>query len=331
MGRALLIIARLLAALLVAGVAVWGALALWYRLPGPGLAGSAAAALWLLASLIALYALLGSRWRPLIAYAALFAAILVWWAGIAPRNDKDWAPDVARSLTGEVEGHELHLANVRDFDWRSETQVAERWEDASFDLDDLESLDLFASYWGGPSIAHTIISFGFKDGRHLAFSVEVRRRRGEAYSTIAGLFKEDELAIIAATERDVVRVRSNVRGEDVRLFRLRVTPEEARRALVALVEEANDIAARPRFYDTLTTNCTTVLLQLARRLGRALPFDWRIMLTGYLPDYGYDQGLLDRDLPLAELRERGRIRERALAADAGGDFSRLIREGVPGP
>jgi hypothetical protein len=220
---------------------------------------------------------------------------------------------------------------VRNFTWRSDTDFDQRWEQRSFDLSRITDVDLIMSYWAGEAIAHTIVSFGFADGARLAFSIETRKAVGEAYSPIAGFFKEYELAIVAADERDVVRVRSNVRGEDVRIYRLRTSPADARVLLGEYVAEANQLAQAPRFYNTLTANCTTLVFGMVRVIRPGLKLDARVLLSGYLPDYVYDLGAVDTSMPLAELRERARIHGRAIRADADPDFSARIRDGIPVP
>ena len=175
-----------------------------------------------------------------------------------------------------------------------------------------------------------LLTFGFSDGRQLVFSIEIHRKRGGVYSVLSGFFKENELTIIGAGERDIIRSRSNIPGEDAQLFNLQAAAQRGRELFQELVAEANDLAAKPRFYNTITQNCTTVLYRLARNLNASQPLDWRIILSGYLPDYAYKNGVLDRDLPLAELCECGRINERARAADQSGDFCPLIGVGVPG-
>jgi hypothetical protein len=128
----------------------------------------------------------------------------------------------------------------------------------------VSNVDLILSYWAGEAIAHLIVSIGFDDGTRLAFSIQTRKSRGEEYSTIAGFFRQYELSIIAADERDVVRVRSNVRGEDVRIYRLRMPPMYAKGLLREYVAEANDVARSPRWYNTLTGNCTTLAFGMIR-------------------------------------------------------------------
>jgi hypothetical protein len=318
--------------LAIALTTLWSALALWYRLPFPELVKYLAAGSFGLLGLLVFIALFG-RWRirAFAAFIIAFAALLVWWSTILPVRDADWAPDVARQVTGVRNGDLLTLTNVRDFDWRSNTDFTERWTTRTYDLSKLQSLDMFMSYWAGPDMAHVILSFGFEGGEQLAWSIEVRRRNGGAFSPIGDLFKSNPLVIVAATEPDVVGLRSNIRGEDVQLYRLRTPPQAARTLLLEYVADANRLSKTPTFYNSLTTNCTTTIFKMIRAVGDKIPFDWRLIVNGYLPDYVYDRGALDTRRSLEELRAAANIDERAKAAGLSDDYSRAIRVGVPSP
>jgi hypothetical protein len=327
--RALRWMGTAVAGLAMLFVGLWGSLAIRFRLvPTPPLREVLAAGLLLLA-LAAIVCLVLRRWRIVALYAVCFAAVFGWWAALQPSNDRVWADDVARMASGTVEGNRLVVRNVRNFLWRSDTDFDARWETRSYDLDTLTGLDLIMSYWAGESIAHAIVSFGFADGQRLAFSIEIRKEKTETYSALAGFFRAYELAFIAADERDVVGVRTNVRDEDVRIYRLRMPPPQARALLLEYVAEANDLARTPRFYNSLTTNCTTQIFRMVRALQPGLPLDYRVLLTGYVPDYVYDLGGLGTSVPFQALRDRSHIRGKADRIDP--DFSRKIREGVPKP
>ena len=320
--------ARLGASLLIGLAAVWGGMALWYRAPGGTIGRTFALALWC----AFVVGVLAAAWRghtaAVAAFAAGFAGLLVWWANIAPSRHHDWSDDVSRITTGTVDGERVTLHDVRNFDWRTQTDYTPRWETRSYDLDLLCSVDMVMSYWRGPSIAHMLISFGFTDGAQVVFSVEIRRRKTQAFSEVGGFFKEFELAIIAADERDVIRLRTNVRGERVFMYRLGLPRNAMRLFFLSYVDAANRLEHTPRFYHTITGNCTTLVYRMMRRIVPRLPLHYRLLFSGYMPEYVYAVGGLDKRRSLDQLRESGYITERARAVGNGTDFSAAIRRGI---
>ncbi|MEP6546377.1 MAG: DUF4105 domain-containing protein [Gammaproteobacteria bacterium] len=320
----------LLGSLVVGLAAIWGALALWYQAPGGQALKTLSVFLWAGFSLALLVALWQGRTAlALAAFAVVFGGLLIWWQRIAPSNDRIWADDVAQMTTGTFDGERVTLHNVRNFEWRSNTDYTQRWETRDYDLDRLNSLDMIMSYWSGAAIAHLLISFGFDDGAHVVFSVEIRREKHESFSEIGGFFKEFELSILAADERDVVRVRTNVRGEDDYLYRIHMPVPEIRALFLSYIDQANSLVKKPRFYNTITVNCTTLVYHMMKHIIGYLPLDYRLVLSGYIPEYVYRVGGLDNRFSLAELRALGRITERAKKADLSSSFSADIREGIP--
>ncbi|MGO3743105.1 Lnb N-terminal periplasmic domain-containing protein [Kerstersia sp.] len=331
-------LSRGLAACLLAGFVLWGALALWYQ------AGAVwrwpALVLWLCIGLHAVFRLAAGRkpgqsqaqrrvWR----YSMLLAALLLlgWWSRLQPSHDRIWADDVAHLLEAEVSGNHVTLHNVRNFDWRSATDYTPRWETREYDLDQLVSADLLLSYWMGPAIAHTLVSFGFADGQQLVFSLEIRKESHESFSAIAGFFRQYEVVLIAADENDIVRVRTNARDEEVQLYRLALTPDQLKTAFLGYLDEAQSIGQRPRFYNTLTSNCTTIVMDLGRQIADGLPLDYRVLLSGYFAEYAYEQGALTPGQDYAALQAAGDITRRARAfSGAPGDFPLAIRQTIPG-
>ena len=323
------ILATLLATLLVGLPAAWGALALWYQTPGTKLKG-AIVMVWVAFSVGVLVALWqGRTGLALLSFATAFAALLIWWHRITPSNDRMWADDVARTTSGSIDGNRVTLRNVRNFDWRSNDDYTQRWETREYDLNKLKSVDMVMSYWDGWAIAHMLISFGFDDDQQVAFSVEVRRQKNRVYSEIGGFFKRDGLSIIAADERDVIRVRTNIRGEDDYLYRIRIPPPAMRSLFLGYVEQADKLVDTPRFYNTITVNCTTLVYDMMRHIIGYLPWSYRLLFNGYLPTYVYQVGGLDQRFSLAELRALGRITERAKQSDRSDTFSADIRKGIP--
>ena len=179
-----------------------------------------------------------------------------------------------------------------------------------------------------------MLSFGFKDGKYLCFSIETRKEVGEGYSAIKGFFKQFELTYIVADERDVVRLRTNYRengkGEDVYLYRLKVPTEFARKVFLDYLREVNSLKDHPEWYRALSTNCTTSILRHTAKFNPDSKLDWRIVVNGYIDEMLYERKRLDQSLPFTELKKRSYINERAKAVKDNEDFSRLIRVGLPG-
>jgi len=325
---------RWLGALVVLAITGWGALALAVVGPGGDKGRLVLAAAYGLSGLAALVALLvhrGMRFA-LPAFAVALVAIGVWWSSIKPSNERDWQPEVARLAYATIDGDLVTVHNIRNFDYRTETDFTPAYYDKTYDLKKLDSVDLVAVYWMGPAIAHLFLSFGFA-GDHLAISIEARKEKGEGYSSVKGFFRQYELYYVVADERDVIRVRTNYRKdppEDVYIYRVVAPIGNARRIFLEYIRRLNGLRDHPEFYNTLTTNCTTAILTNSRVNPDSLPFSTKVLLSGYTPEYAYSKGRLDQGLPFEELHRRSLVNAAGKAADQAPDFSRRIRAGLPG-
>jgi hypothetical protein len=268
-------------------------------------------------------------WRRLPAFWGLLVAVVavsaVWYASIRPSNDRVWAPDVAFGVTGTVEGDIVTLSHVRNFDWSTPDTFTGGWETREYRLSQLTSVDLVSSVWANPAIAHTLMSFGFADGTHVVFSAEIRKQKGEAFTALGGFFRKFDLVLIAADERDILRLRTDVRRERVSLYRLTAPPEMIQRMFLNFVALGNALEARPRLYNTATTNCTTVIWQMAREVQPGLPLDRRVVLSGYIAGYLQRIGLLPADIPLDRIEADALVPPVGPGGDDGAAFSARLR------
>lgn len=264
-----------------------------------------------------------------LVFLAGFAAVLAWWLLAPPSNERHWQPDVALLPFAETDGGLVTIHNIRDIDYLSETDYTVRYYDRTFELAKMRSVDLFVVYWGSPFIAHTMLSFGFEGGEYVCFSIETRKEVGEEYSAVKGFFKQYELIYIAGDERDLVRLRTNYRGEDVYLYRLRASVDLAREVFLDYLRTMNSLKEKPEWYNALTSNCTTNIRGHTAPYNPGARFDWRIIINGYVDRLVYDRGVVDRSLPFEELKKRSLINEKARKAGNNPAFSRLIRKGLP--
>jgi hypothetical protein len=320
--------------LLLASTA-WGALAITICAQLEQTARVAVATSFAFAGLLAIIALLRDGWRSrtLALYAILFGVTLIWWFNLAPSNERDWQADVAILPYATIAGDMINMHNIRNADYRSETDYSLAYYDQRFDLSKLQGVDIVSSYWMGPAIAHVFLSFEFEGGQHLAISIETRKEKSEAYSTIKGFFRQYELYYLVADERDVIRVRSNYRAdppEDVYVYRLQGSLDDGRRVLLEYLRHINNLKKTPLFYNSLTSNCTTSIWLNAQVNPDTVPMSWKILASGYLPEYLYEQGKLKADgLTFSQLQQQSHINARARAADNSPGFSRLIRLPLP--
>ncbi|MBH9982806.1 DUF4105 domain-containing protein [Bartonella sp. B10834G6] len=290
---------------------VWSLFAFFYQLPFNMAGFVLVAVLWLVVGIYALLLEFKNPWKSRILLALMFIGVVIWWSSIKPTLHRDWAPELARSVEATfdpINPDIVHLQNIRNFDWIAPYEGKENWENGTYNVDDLVGLDVYLSYWMGPYIAHTLVGFTFKDGRHLVFSAEIRRTKEQSFSAIGGFFKEFELIMIAAPEEDIIKLRTDIRHENVYRYPIRVGKEKIKNLFLNYLETADKLAHQARFYNTLTANCTTVVFDMARILDPGIPLDWRILFSGQLPSYLYDLKVVNTEKSLKELVDEAHIK-----------------------
>ncbi|MCP1220960.1 DUF4105 domain-containing protein [Acetobacter orientalis] len=237
----------------------------------------------------------------------LFAVFLAWYLTDPPHNDRDWAKEYAVTADATLTNRVAHVTNVRNITYRTTEEYTPHYYTADYALDDLTSLDLVTSYWAGENIAHVFLSFGFKDGRHLAMSIETRRQKRFDYSAIAGFFHHYETFYVTADERDLIGVRTDIRKERVYLYNLALSAQSRERLFVSYLQEIHKLNSHPAWYNTLTDNCTTGILTRAQAKLR-YRLDWRVLLSGHTAALAYDLGLLNTNgMSFAQLKAHSRI------------------------
>jgi Domain of unknown function (DUF4105) len=306
--------------------AIWAIGALYFDFPK---AGPFAAIVFVIAVLISVVFVRGKLLKLGIVFGAC-TLVTGWWLTLKPSNDGAWQPDVAQQAWADVQGDEVTFHNVRNCDYRTETDYTPHWETRTVRVSQITGIDLAVDYWGSPWIAHPIVSFQFADAPPLCFSIETRKKVGQTYSTIGGLYRQFELIYIVADERDVVRVRTNYRKEDIYLYHTTISQARARERFLEYIHSLNVLRNKPRWYNAITTNCTTSI-RTQHPPNERLPWDWRILLNGKADQMLYqDHAFATGGLSFTELKQRSLINERARAADQDPNFSSIIREGLPG-
>lgn len=308
----------------------WSIPAIYFsNLPGPALR-IAAAGLFGIGVPVA-FLVLPNRRRTALVFAVAFLAVLIWWNLIPASNDRDWEPEYAKLPKAEIRGDEITVYNVRNFDYRTAEDFTPRYYDRTYRISELETVDFMKSHWeAGEDVAHTILTFGFRGGEYLAVSVETRRERDEPQTALRGLFKQYELIYVLGDERDLIRLRTNFRKEKVFLYPTTVDGEKVRVVFLDIIETINGLNERPRFYNTLSHNCTTSYLPHLSKIGVADTCDWRLIINGHTDERAYERGMINTDLSLEEARRHYHINQYVAGDPAPADFSRRIRPDLVG-
>lgn len=316
--------------LILAIALLWAFGALWFDFPIATLRRPVGVA-FVVISLTTLTLLRRRRAMAKLLVLTFVVGVAGWWLTLKPIDDQPWQPDVVQTAWAGMQGEQITLYNVRNCQYRTETDYTPRWETRTINLSKVTGADVAICYWGSPYLAHPIVSFQIADSSPICFSIETRKRVGQNYSALAGFYRQFNLIYIVSDERDVIRLRTNYRqGEEVYLYHTTMSGDEARERLLEYVKAVNDLRTRPRWYNAVTTNCTTSI-RTQRPPHRRMPWDWRLLVNGKGDELLYERQLIvNGGLSFAELRQRSLINERALQANDSSDFSRLVREGVPG-
>ena len=234
-----------------------------------------------------------------------------WYTGIEPSNDKKWQKDVAILSYATFKDNFIKVHNIRDIKYTTEKNYKLSYYDEVFDVDKLNEIDFIATYWMGPNIAHTFLSFSFSDDKHLAISIEARKVENEAYSIIRGFFKQNELYYVVASEKDLIGVRTNIRknpSEQVYMYQIDAKLEDKKRVFLNYMNKINRLKIKPEFYNTLTTNCTTSIWDNSLINYSNITLNWKIFISGYTASYLYENNLLKTyGLSFKELEKKSYI------------------------
>ena len=305
--------------------ATWAAGALYFDFPK----ASAFVAILFVIALLAIVIFVRGKLLKLAIVFGAFAAVVSWWLTLKPSNDREWQPDVAQTAWADINGDEVTVHNVRNCDYRTDTDFTPHWETRTVRLSQITGMDVAINYWGSPWSAHPIVSFQFSDGLPLCFSIETRKTVGQQYSTLEGFYRQYTLTYVVADERDCIRLRTNYRREDVYLYHTLASPAQARQRFREYINTVNVLHENARWYNAVTSNCTTSI-RAQRAVKLRAPWDWRILLNGKADEMLYqDHAIATGGLSFTELKQRSLIDARARAADDDPNFSHLIREGLP--
>lgn len=302
-------------------ISLWTAGAIFYDLGGGKMLGWVLMIAWLTA-VVAAFACLQALWQPFLLLLIVFGFFISWWRSQKPSHHRNWNPNFAVLPRIAIEGDSVTVQNVRNTEYRTLEDFSPRYETRQYRLSRLVGIDAIVVYWGSAWISHPMLIFDFGEDGRICFSIEVRYRQGQKYGFLRSLYRQQEIVYLISDERDAILKRSKYsKNHDVYLYRLKAAPEEIQRVFLEYVVSTNDLADSPRWYNGLTTNCTT---SIYRQRADQVEWDWRWLFNGRLDQMIYEHGRLNAELPFEELRQKSWVNDIANNADAE-DFGDQIR------
>jgi len=261
----------------------------------------------------------------LLAAAVVFAG---WWLVQRPSNEREWVPNLAKLPRSTFNGNTVTIQYVRNTEYRSAEDYTTAYYDRTFELRHIQSVDfIVVPFQSVKAAAHTFLIFGFEGGERVAISVEVRRERGESYSPLRGMLRQCELMYVVADERDLILLRTKYRKDRVYLYPIRASREKIRDMFMSMLRRANQLRIQPEFYNSLTNNCSSNILQHFNHVNeRKLPVNLKVLLPGYSDRLVYDLGLIDSQHSFDKLQQGSEITEKANRFAEDAKFSQRIRE-----
>lgn len=250
---------------------------------------------------------------------------------LEPRLDLEWVDDCAEHATASFKGSKVTLKNVRDFSWKNKREYDSKWITSKVDIDEIVDvwfvIDHFHKIKG---LAHTMLTFEFKDGQFITFSFETRREVGERYHPWKGMWRAYELYLLVATEKDALHLRTNARNHKVHLFRVQTPPGKEKALFNALCDRLNSLSENPEWYHTFGKTCTTAIVDQVNLItpGR-IPRMWRTLLPGHSARAAWKLKLIEDWGGYEATLQASRIDERARKWDGKEEYSEFIRAHLP--
>ncbi len=247
-----------------------------------------------------------------------------------PSLDREWSLDQAVLPHATITDHDITITNIRNFSYTSDETYTPAYYNKTFKRSDVVSVDYIVEPLASVGVAHTLLSFGLRDGSQIVLSVEIRKEIGETFSPILGLFRSYELMYVVMDEQDALKLRAIHRDNPVYLYPTKATPKMAETLLISMLNRMNKLSLEPEFYNTITSTCTTNILDHLTDLGLAdVNFDYRILLPKESDTLAYENGLLDIVDAPAIVRDQYLVSDDIKSATSSVDFSLRIRQSLP--
>ncbi len=264
----------------------------------------------------------------------IFLAIL--WLTIfnlfqTPSLDRNWMK-TDKILAGiDFYENKVFIKNIRDFKHISLEEFEVNYYDSTFYLDKINSVYYIVEpFWYFDWPAHTMLSFGFSDWQYVVISVELRKEVWESFNPFLWIANRYELMYLIWSERDLIRLRANVRKNEVRMYPIKASKEKMQSLFVSMLKRADRLSRYPEFYNTIYNTCATNILkhvnELREEKDKISPFNLKIILPYNSDKIVFDEWLMNTELNFEEARKHFKINELSIKYWDSKNYSQKIRK-----
>lgn len=245
-------------------------------------------------------------------------------------NDRDWEVGFESLPSIKVIDNQITVKNLRDFKYQPDKVIAWDYTEQTVDINKLKQVWFIVepfSKWEG--VAHTYFVFDFEDQDDpIAVSIEARREKGENYNVVLGGLNNYELIYIWGKESDLTLRRALIDKQKLYMYPLTFkTDTGAERLFMQLIQSTQQLEDHPRFYNTLTSNCTNELAKAANNIQPGtIPLDIAYLLPGYSDELLYRLGYIPNDQPLEEVSKKYYLNDYINNLSSYENFSTKLRE-----
>ncbi len=261
------------------------------------------------------------QWRTTL---ACLASVVLSSCVTAPRADREWSPYLAHTAQVELAADRFSVAPVSDWSYERAGPIAQTYSEAAYALDALREVWFVLEPQPGSQLAgHTLLLFEFEGDQLLGLTIEGRLEADERFSPLAGIWNAYELSYVWASARDLLTRRAVMLDHEVFVYPVAIGDEQKRVLLTRLLQRTEALETRPRYYNTLFSNCTN-------ELAKAAGFSWApaFIVNGRSDEYLFRRGIIPGE-SFAQAHARSDVSnfiETLNAAPAAGFDAALLAE-----
>ncbi len=265
-----------------------------------------------------------------ILFLGIIAIFLIWQFLKVPQKDDNWQEPFSLQAHAEFNEDFVTIKNIRNFRYGADEKESYiNYYDQTYDLNKISKVwYIVEPFKDADYAAHTFLSFDFSDDKYITITIEARKLKGQEYSIFLGMLKTYPLIYIVADERDSILMRANIRKNEVYLYPVKIEPEQARVLFTDMLLRMNDLAEKPKWYNTFTDNCTSAIAGHINKIwpGKLPKFLWQVWVTGYAEKLAFEKKLLDTELDITKAREKYYITDISQKIGDVSNYSKIIRQ-----